>query len=386
MTCLYSYTLKFPLTYSTYHLHGEDSEMILGLENPVEWLEPCYIDVLYPEQAEQRYQTVEQMQFCVSSSYNTNVSDDGQSSFQMPDNFFMCSVSGVVAESKEQALQIIETSVIKACKTLSVLMSCNNCNKQGYQPRVAPNYKQIEWYEVRYEPYEELRKLNRPDEYIDENGNRVICLYVDSTINMRCEVHSTIFGKMPTDNFMKLYQYERSEELLFVMDEFYTALGTETVTSKFFHLFAIIEFIEKKYGHLADTSKLFTEEEKKYVKKHLNQLELPKIKQECIKNSVANTMSRATEHSREAKLVNILHNMGIMEIKECGTPFVVNIQNMGELIWHRNFLFHGDSKKEELEKHISIETGVAWLMYICEKIIIYISENHLQILPLYETI
>lgn len=378
MRRLYSFTLLLPLTYYTYDLRSDDSEMILGLADAVEWEEPCTVDMLYPLNDAMRYQVMEKIHFCVSSRFTKTVSDDGRNPYEMPDDSFMCVISGIIAESKKKAWELVDASIIKTCKTLSLLMSCSNCNKQGYQPRVEPDYKMQQWVKEKYEPYEALIvQATQSQEYINETGNRRGCIYAEmASIADESSTHSTLFGKMDTAQYFKFYKCENSLCLSYMIDEYYAALGRETITSKFFHLFSIIEYIEKEFADLADTRKVFDETDKQQVLKCIEKLDMSKTKRERLRSSVMSAMSKTTELGREAKLVNILHNMGIKEFTNCGTQFVIDKSSMKELIILRNSFFHGDGKKMEgTDCHISVETAVARLMYICEKIIVYVSDE-----------
>ena len=373
MKHLYSYTLKVPLTYCTYDLRSDDSEFILGLGSPVEWDEAQSIEMPYPLDDSKIFTASEKIHFCLSSKFTKNVFDDGERSYDMPDKFFCCTVSGIIAESKTEARELVDASIVKSCKALSILMNCENCNKQGYQPRVEPDYKQQSWYKEEYQPYEKLvEEACEPKETIDENGNRVIHIYIDhANIEMESEVFATIFGKIDVSHFFDFYNYEKSPDLCFIIDEYYAALGREALTSKFFHLFSIIEYVEKNYIHLADTTNVFDEADKQLVMKSLENLEMPKAKRVRLCSSVMSAMGRATEIGREAKLVNVLHNMGIKEFKKCGTQFTIDKSTIKELTELRNAYYHGDGKKES-NQHISVELAVARLMYICEKVIEYV--------------
>lgn len=375
MTQLYSYTLSLPLTYYTYDLRSEQGEFILGLTDPIEWDEPCPVDVPYPNDNLRRYQTTESIHFSISCKNNVHTSDEGKSSYEMPDKQFMCVISDIVAESKTKARELVDSSIVKACKSLSILMSVNNSNKQGYQPRVEPMFNQQEWTVGKYEPYEALvEEAFRPSEYIDKNGNKVIQLLVTDSIAIGVSAHHIIFGQMDISQFFTYYDFERSPALSFVVDEYYTALGRESISSKFFHLFTIIEFIEKEYADLADTKNVFDETDRQLVSRCFEQIGIPKDKRDRLKGSVVTMMATATELGRDAKLVNILHNMGIKKFTNCGKPFIVDKKSMKELTDLRNSYFHGDGRRiENSASHISVEVAVAVLMYICEKVIIYIA-------------
>lgn len=381
MTHLYSYTLTVPLTYYSYDLRSDDSEFRLGLENSLEWDEEQEIQMPYPLDDSKMFTASEKMHFCLSSGFTQNVSDDGKSSYGMPDNFFMCTVSGIVAVSKPKARELVDAAIIKSCKALSILMSCSNCNKQGYQPRVEPDYRQQKWQKEEYQPYQKLvDEACGPVETVDENGNRVIAIYSESTdITVDSKIYTTIFGKVDATHFFDFYHYDKSPDLSFILDEYYAALGTEALSSKFFHLFSIIEHVEKNYAGFAACKQIFDDADKQIVRECLMKLELSKAKKNRLCSSVIGAMGRATDIGREAKLVNILHHMGIQEFKDCGTPFTVNKNTMKELTALRNSYYHGDGNNErEAGTYIRVELAVARLMCICEKIIVFVSQENLS--------
>ena len=378
MTRLQIYTLSLPLAYYTYDLRSDQGEFILGLGDTIEWDEPCPVDVPYPNDNHRRYQATESIHFSISCKNNVHIDDKGNSSYEMPDKQFMCVVSGIVAESKIKARELVDESILKACKSLSVLMSLNNGNKHGYQPRVEPMFNQQEWSIDKYEPYEALiEEAYGPSEYIDENGNKVIRLYASDSIDIEVSVHHVLFGKMDISRFFTYYDLEKSPALSFVVDEYYTALGRESVSSKFFHLFTIIEFIEREYADLADTEKVFDETDMQTVLKCIEQIDMPKGKKDRLKDSFNRIMDKITVLGRNAKLVNILHKMGIKEFNDCGTHFVVDKTCIEELTDLRNIYFHGEGRKAENSvSHISVDLAVTKLMYICEKVIVYIAGNN----------
>ena len=81
------------------------------------------------------------------------------------------------------------------------------------------------------------------------------------------------------------------------------------------------------------------------------------------------TLGNLTDIGRKEKLVHILHQMGIREIKNCGTEFEIDDKTIGKLISLRNKCYHGDRKKAD-HSYINIDLAVTQLMYLCEQIII----------------
>lgn len=371
---VYSYTLTIPLRYCTYSLFSEDSELVMGLQEAIEWEEPQSIREPYPLDENQIFTAESKIHFCISGKYIEEVSNTGQPSIFMPDKVFYCTISGVVAENKSKAMECVDEAVLRACKALSVLISCGNCNKHGYQPRVEPDYKGIMWQKEPFEPYARLvEEILRPSEMVDEQGNRIIQMYADyGDIEAGDLAHTMIHGPIDSSRFLELYHYDKSPQLTFLLDEYYAALGSEALSSKFFHLFSMIEFIEKNYVDFAHATPIFDETDKTMVKKALRELKMPKEKRGRLIDTVCNAISKPTQFNREEKLVLILHQMGIWEFTNCGTEFIIDELTVKELIKLRNSYFHGDSKgSEHSEEQISVKLAVARLMYICEKIILY---------------
>jgi hypothetical protein len=275
---------------------------------------------------------------------------------------------------------MVEPFIIKASKALSLLFSCNNGNKQGYQPRIEADYNQQKWTEELYEPYEELvNQATQPYETVDADGKRTIHIYLDcGAIHVGSNCHVLIYGEMDSSHFFDYYNYDKFPDLSYMVDEFYAALGTESFESKFFHLFAIIEHIEREYLWLSDTELLYDEKDIDLVSDCLKgQLQMPKEKKERLWSSINGMMRKSTKLGRESKLVNILQHMGICELTKCGMKKEINKDTIKLLTSMRNTAFHGGRKNSEDEQKsaITTETAVAMLMEICEGIIIYVAKK-----------
>lgn len=155
-------------------------------------------------------------------------------------------------------------------------------------------------------------------------------------------LYTKIYGRMPTDDFL-LYVECDDTDLNYMLDEFYLALGQENRYSK------LIEAITKA---VMDISTMVDREKRNRVCGALKQ-----------------TLGNLTDIGRKEKLVHILHQMGIREIKNCGTEFEIDDKTIGKLISLRNKCYHGDRKKAD-HSYINIDLAVTQLMYLCEQIII----------------
>lgn len=92
------------------------------------------------------------------------------------------------------------------------------------------------------------RKSRVSFKYKSTNGKHIIRIHMaENTLacHNRCSIFVTLSVQLSTEEFLQYYTMDLDEETDFVMEEFFIALGKESVKSKFFHLFSIIEFIEK---------------------------------------------------------------------------------------------------------------------------------------------
>ena len=156
-----------------------------------------------------------------------------------------------------------------------------------------------------------------------------------------------------------------------MLDEFYLALGQENRYSKFFHLFSIIEFVEKRYEDHNGANKLLASDEIEAITKAVMDIStmVDREKRNRVCGALKQTLGNLTDIGRKEKLVHILHQMGIREIKNCGTEFEIDDKTIGKLISLRNKCYHGDRKKAD-HSYINIDLAVTQLMYLCEQIII----------------
>ena len=183
-------------------------------------------------------------------------------------------------------------------------------------------------------------------------------------------LYTKIYGRMPTDDFL-LYVECDDTDLNYMLDEFYLALGQENRYSKFFHLFSIIEFVEKRYEDHNGANKLLASDEIEAITKAVMDIStmVDREKRNRVCGALKQTLGNLTDIGRKEKLVHILHQMGIREIKNCGTEFEIDDKTIGKLISLRNKCYHGDRKKAD-HSYINIDLAVTQLMYLCEQIII----------------
>lgn len=200
------------------------------------------------------------------------------------------------------------------------------------------------WGSSVYEPFETL--LQKKEDFVETtlvDGKKYQVITMESApIVISTSLYTKIYGRMPTDDFL-LYVECDDTDLNYMLDEFYLALGQENRYSK------LIEAITKA---VMDISTMVDREKRNRVCGALKQ-----------------TLGNLTDIGRKEKLVHILHQMGIREIKNCGTEFEIDDKTIGQLISLRNKCYHGDRKKAD-HSYMNIDLAVTQLMYLCEQIII----------------
>lgn len=200
------------------------------------------------------------------------------------------------------------------------------------------------WGSSVYEPFETL--LQKKEDFVETtlvDGKKYQVITMESApIVISTSLYTKIYGRMPTDDFL-LYVECDDTDLNYMLDEFYLALGQENRYSK------LIEAITKA---VMDISTMVDREKRNRVCGALKQ-----------------TLGNLTDIGRKEKLVHILHQMGIREIKNCGTEFEIDDKTIGKLISLRNKCYHGDRKKAD-HSYMNIDLAVTQLMYLCEQIII----------------
>lgn len=365
-TSLRIYNITVPLRYYTYDIQGEQkqSEFVMGLKEDIRWQVDRMIEESLLE-SDQVFRKQEPVQFCLSCGHDPEME-------RIPLDFFTCRITNIVAHDKDEARALVKPDLYRTCRTLSFLMSIHNCNKHSYQPRVEPDMDHAEWTDSVYEVFEQA--LSRKDDSvetmnIDGKTYQVITLET-AAIEISTSVYMKIYGRLPVDEF-QTYTRCKNLDVNYMLDEFYLALGQENMYSKFFHLFSIIEFVEKRYESLNGSNKLFQKEE---ITSIIDTLEkCPELadreRRDRLCSSVKQMLGNMTNIGRKEKLVQILWNMDIVEIKNCGTMFSIDAKTIGEIIELRNKFYHGDRQENDKKKYIGIDLAVTRLMYICERII-----------------
>lgn len=348
-----------------YATREESSEFRMGLKREICWKKAYSISEQLEEHPQQKLICQEELRFCLKCNWK----DEKKT---IPQNYFCLKIENIIAHNQHEAWDKVENSIQDVCKILSIQINMHNCNKRNYQPRVQWDKDSINWSETAYEAYEALLdRLEEPEEYIDENGRKCICLKSNVGIEMKVTTSYTLVGYLDENEFVQLMNLEGDEKLSFLIEEYFIALGSEKMTSKFFHLFAIIEFTEKEYVEFSGAEKLLSGTEIdnviESIKKELN---LPADKSKQILSTLKGNLSKMTDIGRAQKLANMLNDLNIPDIQVGGETIIINKENMQDLITLRNRYFHGDTSKEK-KKLIKIDVAVAELLEICLGIIQY---------------
>lgn len=368
---IYNFTLTIHLAYNVYDLRNQadyDSEERYELEQPIAWKEQVPYGIV-------NFNISNVFRADVLNGYNEQ--KDGEVEEQSnkdrtPERFFLLTVTGIQAHTADEAWGVINFDSI--CKALTLLLNkVDIANKDAYQPRVIPDYSTAK---------ADSDEVQEAIERKEDDG--VISFELNEAIHMRESFYciATCTVKDATDNFKKYY-YQPSYRSAYVMDQLYMALGNEKMSSKFFHLAAIIEFVEREYDNLSGSRYLFPgKAERKAVTdavtKAIDGLDfLKSVKQAYIRNACGRNLSEMTNLGRNLKLKNILHNMGIESFKGPQNKEIIVDTDYCEKITNlRNKYFHAsdtvDGKKTE------IKDVVAELICLCMRIADYAEETDIQ--------
>jgi hypothetical protein len=120
-----------------------------------------------------------------------------------------------------------------------------------------------------------------------------------------------------------------------LLNYYYNGLKAESEKSKFFHWFLIVESLEvcSRYSQMFPSSTMFTEEEQGRITDLANNLSNDK------KNILLSVLTR-TSAFRNNKLYELLHSLGIQELKSMQSSKELSIDVIKSITKARNKLFH----------------------------------------------
>ena len=270
-----------------------------------------------------------------------------------------CSISGASERDEKDFIKMIKPMVLDICIMISYIFNRTNGNLGNLQPRVEPDWenKIVESKQVAIK--EELTENEQSSGLLFSIGALSVVPLVDNVaITLTTQIK-------PEDIELSCLE---NESFCFVVNELYTALGTENIRSKYFHLFAIIEYCEEKYKDKDSSTKLFSLDEiEKIHRFFMDTIEDGESKY----NRINATIARSTNIGRSAKLLNILNAMNIQEIILNGKVMSLNSCMLKKLTDLRGKLFHGnDVDNRELIEPVNIlfELAIRILNYIKDTI------------------
>ena len=157
------------------------------------------------------------------------------------------------------------------------------------------------------------------------------------------------------------------------MNEYHSALGTENIKSKFFHLFSIIEFCEKEYDEYNGSSRFLSDVEVNMIIEGVqNQIDV--TKRAKIVSILKNDLVKVKDIGRVEKLENILKWMGIAKYRRFGSDIPIDKKLLSDLTKLRNKSFHG-TKENAMDVEKKYADAVEVLLYIGEKILDFLMKD-----------
>lgn len=385
---VYQFNVIIPLTYNRYAVYymNPDSEYRIGLDSPAIYSYDTHINIPASDFGGTNESVIsfdEKVEIRITSHIEScYMGKESRDLLVSPE--LTCEIKGILAENEERARTSAEDIINKICKGLSLVFIRYNCNRHNYQPRVEGVWNRATFQSEEYAPYVKMKEQLST---ITEDGNCVINLYDRSKLSYR--VHSTFISRLSPSNLdISWYLSSKSGALEYLVNEYYSALGTEVVKSKFFHLFSMIEFCEKKYAKYNGARALLQAQEVEDVVNLIGEQELfknlkglsadvgesKKILKDNVLSRIKDTLLAINDIGRNKKLLNILHHMEIKSFRRGGETVIVDEKLIQGLTQLRNRSFHGNSG--ETEEDISeYKRAVEQMLYINEKIIYYVNEQ-----------
>ena len=293
----------------------------------------------------------------------------------MPDRinpYFICKITGILVDDEKYAKKFTKEILDKICKGLSFLLIGHNENRHLFQPRVEPDWTKVRWDKQLYNSFitartEALDKMDPTAKHLEEHIMvSDSCYFVSNSV-------------LPvTETEMRTWLLQKDDIIEFLMNEYYCALGSEKIKSKFFHLFSIIEFCEQQYADHNGARAILTKEQSESILDaidgKLNDMSLTPDEKNNIKSGLNSLMLKMNDTGRTIKLLNILKWMGIVKYTKLGKNIPIEKKLLDEIIGIRNKLFHGGKEKVE-DSDDKYRDAVEHLLYIDEQIISYLKSH-----------
>lgn len=369
---IFKYDITIPLTYNRFALRTNNPDSELRYE----------IEQLYEEELKVVFRTYEIPSYGGGYDFEDIVkvrlykidTDNGQTSNikRKDDSKLICEINGMLVDDEVYAKKFSEEIVDRICKRLSLVFVKYNDNRYLYQPRVEAMWSRAVFNRCEYAPFVEAKR--KVLEKIDGNNKTI---YLEDHMYIHDSMYCISRISIPSDEIkIREWLSKENDVVEFLMNEYHSALGTENIKSKFFHLFAIIEFCEKEYEEHNGSSRLFSDEEVDMVIAGMKK-QIDAKNQKSVISILKNDLMRVNDIGRIGKLENILKWMRIEKYKQFGFDKAINKELLGDIIKLRNKSFHGTKEKtEDVEKEYA--DAVEILLYIDEKILDFLIKNSYQ--------
>lgn len=369
---VFIYDITIPLTYNRFAIRSNNPDSELRYE--IEQLCEEEFNVVFRTYEVPGYGSGYDFKDIVKVRLYETSADNEQSgnSQRKDDSKLICEINGMLVDDEIYARKFSEEIVDRICKRLSLVFIKHNANRHLYQPRVEAMWSKAVFNCYEYAPFVEAKR--KALEEIDGN-NKTIRL--EDHIYMHDSLYCIARTSIPSDEIKITEWLSKEDDVVeFLMNEYYSALGTENIKSKFFHLFAIIEFCEKEYEEHNGSNRLLSNGEVDMVIAGIEK-QIDAKKRERIISILKNDLIRVNDIGRIEKLENILKWMGIEEYKQFGSNKAIDKKLLADITKLRNKSFHGTKEKaEDVEKKYA--DAVELLLYIDEKILDFLMNNSYQ--------
>lgn len=369
---IFKYNITIPLTYNKFVIQSNNPDSELRYE--IEQLCEENFKVIFRTYEIPGYSDGYDFKDIVKVRLHETIVDNRQTSNiqRKDDHQLVCEIEGILVDDEIYARKFSEEIIDRICKRLSLVFIKHNDNRHLYQPRVEPMWSEAVFIRYEYDPFVEAKR--KVLEKLDGN-NKTIHLedYIYMRDSMYCIARILISSK---EIKIKEWISNQDDVVEFLMNEYYSALGTENIKSKFFHLFAIIEFCEKEYEEHNGSNRLLSDEEVDMVIVEVEK-QIDAKKQGKIISILKNDLMKVNDIGRIGKLENILKWMGIEKYKQFGYDKTIDKKLLSNITKLRNKSFHGTKENtDDVEKKYA--DAVEILLYIDEKIIDFLMKNSYQ--------
>lgn len=366
---IFKYDIKIPLTYNRFAIRSNNPDSELRYE----------IDQLCEEEFKIIFRTYEVPSYGDGYDfedvvkvrlYKTDTNNGQTGNIRQKDvSELMCEINGMLVDDEIYARKFSEDIIDRICKRLSLVFIKHNDNRHLYQPRVEAMWSKAVFNRCEYVPF--VAAKHKALEKIDGNNKTI---HLEDHISFHESMYCISKTSISCDE-IKIREWLSKEDdvVEFLMNEYHSALGTENIKSKFFHLFAIIEFCEKEYEKHNGSSRLLSDEEVDMVIEKMEK-QIDAKNRERIISILKNDLMKANDIGRVRKLENILKWMGIEEYKQFGSDKAIDKKLLDGIIKLRNKSFHGTKENAgDVEKKYA--DAVEILLYIDEKILDFLMKS-----------